>query len=146
LALSLLVLLLLAGAAVGYQAWSLNAWLDEASRTLRPWPVVLIDQGRLARGAPAIPPKPDSESAGPRVYDSLDALILATQARDREVEHLSRDVPRRDPLGRGWWARIFMRTKLADGNGPGRSLALAIRYQKLANDRFALTHIQTLGI
>jgi hypothetical protein len=66
-------------------------------------------------------------------------------ARGRDVVHLSRSDPRRDPIWRGWWARVFLRTKLAGGEGPGRPLALAILYER-RNGGFALVRLHTLGI
>jgi hypothetical protein len=40
---------------------------------------------------------------------------------------------------------VFLRTKLAGGDGPGRPLAFAIRYEKRP-EGFVLATVHTLGI
>lgn len=85
-----------------YRYMSFNMWLYSDAKSLQPYSVVLIRNGKTV--------KPDPAAGTPA--DAIDQALIASNTRERLVVHLSRSDIRYGPFRRRAYVKVLLETSL----------------------------------
>jgi hypothetical protein len=134
----LAAVLILGGAAFGVYLlisyWKLNDWLDDGAVVMEPFSTVLIHNGTTVD-----PDEPGSFDA------RLNAVLIETQTVGRRVKHMSRSAPRRGPLLRQSYVKVFMETTNPVVESNTVAIKFAARFRE-KNGRIFILGTDTLGL